>query len=435
VKTVLFVTFYFPPSDAIAARRTGGLAKYLPLYGWRVVVLTPRKTGCIPGDFELLATDYEDKMQEWRRRLHLHDGESLSMPQKAGYVVSPSVTQRLRKWAVVTASDLLMYPDATWGWYRPAVQAGKCFLAEGGADVILSSYGPATSHIVASALARDFQMPWVADYRDPWSTNTYTSHGWMLRRVDKWLETRVTSSAVAFTGISRALMESVARCHPGVRASVVPNGYDPEEKVVDSTLLDHQFTIVHCGDLYGGKRNPIVLFEAVAQLIDEGLMRRDTVHIDFYGSPEPSVDYLSHACGLDGIVLQHGTVSRDEAIAAERRAQILLLVLVSSSDDIGTTPGKVFEYLAARRPIIAVGSVRGEVADLLALTKTGMQATSTEELRDWLLTAYDEYIEHGRIPYSCDEDAVEQFSQVQMAKRVAEALDYACGMRVERRTR
>lgn len=434
MKTVLFVTFHFPPSDAVAARRTGGLAKYLPRYGWRVVVLTPRQLTPASGPFELLVTDYEDKVQSWRRRLHLHDGDSLSMPHTAGYVARPSVAQRLRKWAVLTVRDLLTYPDAMWNWYRPAVQAGRRFLAKEGADVILSSYGPATCHIVASALASDARVPWVADYRDPWSSSAYTSHGWMLRGVDRRLEARVTRTAAAFMGVSQTLKESVACCHPGVRAFLVPNGYDPEEKADDLKSLDRQFSIVHCGSLYGGKRNPKILFEALALLIDEGLMRRDDVRIDFYGPPEPSVDHLSHACGLDGVVLQHGTVSRDEAMRAERTAQVLLLVLWDSSHDRGTIPGKVFECLAARRPIIAVGSERGELAELLALTRTGAQVTSTAEMRDWILAAHHEYVEQGRVAFSCDEDAVEQFSQVQMAKRVAEALDYACDLRVTGRT-
>ena len=434
MRTVLLVTFHFPPSDAVAARRTGGLAKYLPRYGWRVVVLTPRQLTPASGPFELLVTGYEDKVQSWRRRLHLHDGDSLSMPHTAGYVARPSVAQRLRKWAVLTVRDLLTYPDAMWNWYRPAVQAGKRFLEEEGADVILSSYGPATSHIVASTLARDFQIPWVADYRDPWSWNFYVRHNWLLHSVDQALEARTTSSAKVLIGVTKALADGLARRHPSVRTVLAYNGYDPDEVVGEPPALDRQFTIVHCGYLYGGERNPSILFEAVGSLVEEGFIRREDVHIDFYGSPEPSVDYLSHNCGLDGVVNQHGTVSRDEALAAERRAQLLLLLLSSSVEDTGIMTGKVFEYLAARRPIVAAGGARGEVADLLAATGSGAQATSVKEMRQLILAAYHEYVEQGRVAFSCDEDAVEQFSQVQMAKRVAEALDYACDLRVTGRT-
>jgi glycosyltransferase involved in cell wall biosynthesis len=434
MKTVLLVTFYFPPSQEIAARRTGGLAKYLPAYGWRVVVLTPRQPTSASGRFELLATDYEDKVRRWRRRLHLHDGDSVSVPQTASYVESPTMIQRLRKWAVLSVRDLLTYPDATWSWYRPAVQAGGRFLQEEGADAILSSYGPATSHIVASALAGASQLPWVADYRDPWSSNFYTSHGRLLRSLDKRLEDRVTRSATAFIGVSRALTEGIVRCRPGVRAFLVHNGYDPEERATDSEPLDRQFTIVHCGYCYGGRRNPRILFEAVSMLIGEGLMRRDDVRIDFYGLVDPSVDRMSHAYGLDGVVLQHGMVSRDEAIASERRAQVLVVILSSSADDVGTIPGKVFEYMAARRPIVAIGAVKGEIADLLALTRIGTQATSAREMRDWILAAYRDFVEYGHVTFNCDEDAIEQFSQLRMAKRVAEALDYACDSQVTGRS-
>jgi hypothetical protein len=252
MKTVLFVTFYSPPSDAIAARRTGGLAKYLPLYGWRVVMLTPRQTGRISDNFEVLATDYVDRVQRWRRKLHLNDGESLSMPQKAGYRASPSMVQRLRKWVVETAKDWLTYPDATWGWYRPAVEAGKRFLTDENADVILSSYGPATSHIVASTLAKDFKIPWVADYRDPWSWNFYVTHNWLLRTADKALEARTTSIANVFIGVTRTLASGLARRHPSVPTVLAYNGYDPEEMVADVAKLDARFSIVHCGYLYGG---------------------------------------------------------------------------------------------------------------------------------------------------------------------------------------
>ena len=429
MKTVLFVTFHFPPSNKVAARRTGGLAKYLPLYGWRVVVLTPRQLTRRPGSFEVLESEYEDKVQDWRRLLHLHSGDSLSRPQTSGRAMSPTLLQRLRAWVVVSVRDVLTYPEPAWGWRRPAVREGKRFLAKEGADVILSSLGPLACHAVASTLARDSRLPWVADYRDPWSANPFmTSHGWVLRAVDRRLEARVTAAASAFVGVSDAIVRDLARHHPDARTFLVPNGYDPDEEAMNSVSLDTAFTIAHFGSLHGMKRDPSILFEAVALLIGQGLMRRSDVRIGFYGPMESNVDTLLRTHGLEGVVVQHGPVSRDEALAAERTAQILLIVLWSSADDTWQIAAKVFEYLAARRPILAVGSRKGELSDLLSTTRTGLQVTTVADAATWVLAAYREYVKNGRVGLTRDETAVEQYSQVQMAKRVAEALDYACGL-------
>ena len=190
----------------------------------------------------------------------------------------------------------------------------------------------------------------------------------------------------------------------------ITNGFDADDFRPKPEALTPNFTITYTGRLYQGKRNPTPLFEAIHELIQEGVMDREVVRVRFYGSIEPWLPALVQSFGLEDVVEIAGSVSRDEALRRQRESQALLMLCWSDLRETGQHTGKVFEYVGARRPVLAVGGSRGVVSDLLEQTRTGVHARAKDELKDTLRTWYAEYRQNGRILYRGDERKIQAYT-------------------------
>ena len=201
----------------------------------------------------------------------------------------------------------------------------------------------------------------------------------------------------------------------------IPNGYDPDE--VASAPLTKKFTITYTGQLYQGKRDPTPLFRAIAELISEGRLDRRAVKVRFYGAIEYWLEKEIRRFGLEDVVSLNPRVPRKIALEKQRESQILLLLNWDDPGEIGVYTGKVFEYLAARRPILAVGGPRGVVTELLEETGAGVHALGYEQLKHILLEFWEQYTTHGYVPYRGSEERIAKYSHREMARRFAEMLD------------
>ena len=193
--------------------------------------------------------------------------------------------------------------------------------------------------------------------------------------------------------------------------------------------LDKFFKIVYTGVLYKGKRDPAQLFEVIRDLCESGHINRADVKIDFFGYPS----FGRYECWLEeditknhleDVVTLHSKVPRDAAIREQRKAQMLLLLTWDNSKEDGVYTGKLFEYLAARRPILSLGYTGGGVIkDLLMQTQAGVHVGNIEELKVAVLTAYHEFKESGAVQYRGIDAEVMKYSHKEMARNFAQVLD------------
>lgn len=420
MKNVLIVTYFFPPMSEIGGVRLYGLAKYLLECGWNPIILTPVLPGEPDPRFRVIQTPYDDVVGLWKKRMGLNTKESLNAQLGVSRAKDrPSVIDRL----VYLPNEVITYPDPIRGWYKHAVQAGERLLQSERIDAILSSSYPITCHLIAKTLAEKYPIPWVADLRDLWTQNSYSNHCALRRFAEKRLELQTLGKANALVTVSRPLADDLSRLHAHKPVYVITNGFDPEDASFAPPELTDKFTITYTGALYGGKRDPSMLFEALKNLISDGVIDPERVEVRFFGSQDPWLFDEIKGAGLDGIVKVFGFVPRDQALLRQRESQLLLLLLWNNPQDKGVYTGKVFEYLAAGRPIIALGGPEESVVkDLLNETQAGHYISSLEDLEFVLSRYYSEYLRTGAIPRT-KESAIMKYSHQEMAKKFADLLD------------
>lgn len=404
----------------IGGIRLYGLAKHLPKYGWNPIILTPFLPGEPDSRVRVIQTPYDDIVALWKRRIGLNPKktahEQFGVSRSKG---QPSILDRL----MYLPLEIITYPDSMRGWYKYAVEAGDNLLQSEKIDAILSSSYPITCHLIAKTLTEKYRVPWIADLRDLWTQNPYSNHCALRRFAERRLELQTLGKANALVTVSRPLADDLSHLHTHKPVYVITNGFDPEDACFDPPELTEKFTVTYTGALYDGKRDPSMLFEALKNLIKEGIIDPERVEVRFYGSQDPWLYDEIRNANMNGIVKVFGSVPRDQALQRQRESQLLLLLLWYNPKEKGVYTGKIFEYLAAGRPIIALGGPNESVVkDLLNETQAGHYILSLEDLEIVLSKYYSEYVRTGAIPRT-KESAIMKYSHLEMAKKFADLLN------------
>jgi glycosyltransferase involved in cell wall biosynthesis len=421
MKRVLLIAYAYPPCSEIGAVRPAGLAKYLPRFGWEPTVLTVKLPGARPGSARVIETGDEDVLQTWKIRFGLEGKQSLH--EQLGLPLAEKRDSRLVHTKVLFAMRyLLAFPDPTKGWIPFAMQALEELKKSMSVDAIVTTSPPVSAHMIGQKAKEMFGCPWIADLRDLWSQNLAQGND-LVRLLERSVERKTLRDADALVSVSDPWADRLREVYPDKSVFSITNGFDADDFRPKPEALTPNFTITYTGRLYQGKRNPTPLFEAIHELIQEGVMDRKVVRVRFYGSIEPWLPALVQSFGLEDVVEIAGSVSRDEALRRQRESQALLMLCWSDLRETGQHTGKVFEYLGARRPVLAVGGSRGVVSDLLEETRTGVHARAKDELKDTLRTWYAEYRQTGRILYRGDERKVHAYTHEEMAAKFADVLE------------
>jgi hypothetical protein len=366
-RSILLVAQLSPPSGLIAARRAGAFAKYLGRLGHRVTVLTSRISGegPIEAAAEVVRTgDALATRLNWRRS-HF---EALTGGGSSGY----SPPSRLQS---------VVVPDLAVGTWLPfALPRALSIARKGDFDVVLTTSPPQSAHLVGLALARR-GLPWIAELRDGWTFEPSRA-SWptsLQRRLDAALERRVARKASAMIGVTEPIVEDL-RERLGARAVLITNGFDPEELLAGDeagSLLDAgRHSLVHTGRMEAARSTPVPLLDALRRLRRESPEVADRLEVVFAGALSARELELLAADDLSGLVKVVGWLERSRALALQRAADTLLVVTEGPSRRSVAT-GKVFEYLAAKRPILVLGE--GTEAARIVLDAGAGIATSASD--------------------------------------------------------
>jgi hypothetical protein len=255
-----------------------------------------------------------------------------------------------------------------------------------------------------------------------WTQNHFFKHSTIRRLFETRLERKTIERADAITTVSEPLAGKLSALHEGIPVFTITNGFDPD-------LLNHGypastcFNIVYTGKIYDGKQDPVPLFVALRSLIDERLVDPSVVRVDFYGHQSDWIYDEISKYDLGKNVFLHDTVTRDRSIYLQRNAQILLLLTWNDPDEKGIYTGKIFEYLAAQRPILSIGDKGSVVDDLLLRTRAGVSLTDPAEISSYLRGCYRDYLSSGCVQYHGEVDKIQRYTHVEMAKKFATVLD------------
>lgn len=396
MKRVLIVTYYYPPSGGSGVQRVLKFTRYLRTFGWEPVVLTVNPVSYpaldasmmdeVPAGMAVYRTSFFDPLQ-WYARL---TGKPVSTAIKSGSLSNmKGWKDALSLW--VRAN--LFVPDSRIGWVPFAVAKGKQLIEEKGLDMLLTSGPPHSVHLTGWLLQRMTGIPWVADFRDPWTEINYyheLPHLGVVKKLDAFLERLVLRSASRVVTVSpycrTLLLDKVSERKSDFH--IIQNGFDPADFVPKAPPLDADtFWITYTGSLYL-PRNPTPVWKVLGSLFNEGKTPRLKVRL--VGSVDPQILSQLQKMGFEDRVHHVPYVPHHEAIAYTRQSHVLLLSIEDFKHNESVITGKMYEYLASGRPVLGVGPVQGDAARLLESTKGGVLFDWKDEdgIASWVLQQY-----------------------------------------------
>jgi len=427
------VSFYFPPISSIAAVRSGKFAKYLPQFGWKPVVLTADE---VKGCSQNLPLEIDEA--DIFRTPYFALGPTISYElvggQKTAYQPPPVIsTWRKTLYKLIRLAGpiytlpvirtLTMEPV---GWYSSAVRKGLEIINKESIDVIFSTYSPSTCHLIASRLHKQTGIPWVAEFRDLWSLNPNVKKVQPFHFFEKVLEKRVLKGSNLLVAVSEPAAEQLKMLH-SKKAVTICNGFD-EEDYLDDVPLTSKFTITYTGSIYPRKREPTPFFKAVAELKQEGKISTGNFEVRFFGGRTlASLAPIIKAYRLEKLVRIYGLVPFKESIKRQKESTVLLFLGWNDAREKGVYSGKVFEYLGARRPVLAIG-LKGDVVDeLLKETGVGVVVNEVNEIKAILSQWLEQFEQSGETTsyYEPNNDAIYQYTRSRETARLAQVLEEA----------
>lgn len=421
-RRLLVVSYYFPPTPSVGGVRMYGLARYLGRHGWEATVVTPARAGRADMPGPVIETADADMAASLKRRLGLEPDLGLR-DQVLESTDAGSLRSRVRERGIDFLKAATAIPDPNRGWIAHATRACDKALGPGKYDAVLTSSPPASAHYVGRAVKRRHAVPWIADLRDLWADDPYSSAPGWRRSLDRRIEKRTLASADGIVTVSEPIARRLRELHPGVPVRTILNGFDPELPE-PAPPLTRSFSLTYTGSFYQGRRDPAALFAALAELIEQGRIERRRVEVRLFSKQEPWLRERVARYGLEDVVEIRPWVGREQALAAQRESQILLLPMWSGTEDAGVYTGKVFEYLAARRPILMIGGGRaGVLAELLRETGAGVQVDGEAAIGRQLAAWWDEFERRGEVPFEGGEERVRRYSHDRMAGEFAGLLD------------
>ena len=377
MKRVLVISYYWPPSGGSGVQRWVKFSKYLPSEGWQPVIYTPENP-------ELTTTDYslEEEIPQEAEIIKTHIFEPYGIYRKISgsekregqSEVNPINAQKktLKQKISMLIRGNLFIPDPRCMWISPSVRFLKKYLKEHPADIIISTGPPHSMHLIAKNVAEATGIPWIADFRDPWTKMFYFKHlglsSWAEKR-HKALEKSVLDSADAIVAVSPLVQEEF-REMTVTPVHLITNGYDEEDfdQVVEQ---DGYFNITHTG-LFAADGNPESLWAALSQKSREDDEFSKMLRIRLAGKNDKAIISSIINAGLASNLRDIGYVSHQDAVREQKNASVLILPLRKEPEYRATIPGKLFEYLASRRPVLGIGQKDGAMARILESSKAGV---------------------------------------------------------------
>jgi len=428
MKKVLIITYYWIPSGGAGVQRWVKFAKYLRQYGWEPIIYTPENPEYpsidhsfekdIPADITVIKTPIWEPYNVYRN-LTGKKNQAIN----AGFI-SENKKQGWKDKLSIWIRGNFLIPDPRRFWIKPSVGFLSDYLKENPVDAIITTGPPHSMHLIGMGLKKNFpSLPWVADFRDPWTNIDFYKDlnlTWLADKIHHKLEREVLQKADTVLVVSRGMEEEFAPMRPK-KLQVITNGYDESDAQVGPLTLDGRFSISHIGTL-NAARNPRIVWKVLSEICAENVDFKKDLQIQLVGKVDFSVLEDIQSYGLQEQLLKIDYLSHSEAIAKQNTSQVLMLLINQSGNAKGILTGKFFEYLAAKRPILAVGPTDGDAAVVLNETGAGVivDFADEQETKTAILNYYNQY-KKGTL--SVQSESVERFSRRSLTGELAGLLD------------
>ena len=426
MKRVLVIAYYWPPSGGSGVQRWVKFVKYLPSEGWEPVVFAPENP-----DYPSLDPTFEAEVAPGLEVLRGPIREPYAAYRKllGGKKASTQVTeissgkkswkQKLSLWI----RGNLFVPDPRVGWVNPSVKRLKKYLQEHPVDVIVTTGPPHSVHLIGQKLHTALGTPWIPDFRDPWSRMYYLKH--LPMTAATWRKLRAQEQAVldqCSTVLScTPLVQEDFQAQTQTPVAMITNGYDEEDFSGEAPVGDGFFNLSHTG-LFAADGNPFTLWKVLGQMAADDPAFRKALRLRLSGKVDTEILEAIAAEGLQDNVVSLGYCDHATAVREQRSASVLLLPLRNDPQYRPILPGKLFEYLAARRPVLGIGQIDGAMARVLTAAQAGktLDWADAAGIRSFLQDAWQQHREGG-VPATTGD--IGRYSRRATAHALAQLLD------------
>jgi glycosyltransferase involved in cell wall biosynthesis len=401
LKRVLIIAYYWPPSAGSGVQRWLKFVKYLPKFGWQPVVYTPDSPDFDVTDESLLKDVPKEaeiiKTKIWEpysiHKKFFGNGKT-AKGATAGIVEESksSLKAKLSNWI----RGNFFIPDPKIFWVKPSIKFLKEYLQKNPVDVIISTGTPHSMHLIAKKVSNEMSIPWIADFRDPWSKldmlKSYNITSTNFKKYQK-LELEVIKAADVCITTSEVWKNDFYQLGAN-KVECITNGYD-ETDFKAQTAPYKEFVVSHFG-LLNHLRNPKNFWQALAELCKENDHFNDSLKIHLGGSiANENLKEIKEYQILKNKLVIFDYISHKEVVAEYSKSSILLLLLFNSESGVGNIPGKLFEYLASQKPIIGFGAGKGDSARIIEECNAGdyfeYQNNDIKEIKKVILKHYNNF--------------------------------------------
>lgn len=427
MKTVLIITYYWPPSGGAGVQRWLKFSKYLPEFGWQPIILTvdpeyasyPQKDygllNEIPPDLEIIYTRASTGIFSAYKKI---SGKKEIPYGGFANESNPGLLEKILRF--IRGNFFL--PDSRIGWNRYALKRAIELINERNIKIVITTSPPHSTQLTGLKIKKETGIKWIADLRDPWADIYYADQMYqtpLARRINAFMESQILNAAdrvIATCNSTRNLFRSKLmpdQLHDKI--ITLTNGFDPDDFNLNH-LAPEKFIITYLGT-FAKNYDIKVLIDAIA-LVSPGLQTGITIR--FIGKIDSSIVYkLKENPTVSVEIVPY--VEHRIALDFLARSSVLLLVIPSKNKADEMIPGKLFEYMASRKPIIAIGPKDSDVAEILKITKSGeiFEKSDLKILAEHITQLVSNY-ENGI--FENDPVSLEQYSRRDLSKKIADLI-------------
>jgi glycosyltransferase involved in cell wall biosynthesis len=429
-KKVLIITYYWPPGGGGGVQRWLKFAKYLPVFDWEPLIFTPENP-----EFSVIDHSLEKDIDKnlkvikypiWEpyQLFKKFSGRSKNEKVNTGLLFDDKKPGFKEKTALWIRGNLLI-PDPRVFWARPAFRHLQKKWDEIEPDIVITTGPPHSMHLIGLRLQKFYNIPWITDFRDPWAgidiLDIFHPTGTAIRKQQK-LEEKVLKNATKVLSVSKSWGEEL-KITAGDKVAVITNGFDKTDFTnMDSRIHPGKFRISHLG-IINSLRNPKGLWQKLEDLCHRVPGFYEDLELNLTGTVDPGLVRDFKYFPLISKKLEvNNYLEHDQLIREYNDSACLLLLLNNSRNAKGHIPGKLFEYLATRTPILVIGPEDGDAAGIAKESGGGFVADPADEkaIEDAILKIYHLFKSEKTI---VQRDIIDRFSREYLAGELAKLMN------------
>lgn len=399
MKKVLIITYYWPPVGGAGVQRWLKFSKYFREFGWEPIIYTPSNPDFpifdetllkdVPKDLTVLKTEITEPYDLYRKIMRKKKTETVNQ----GFLSEGKENSFLQSLMIWVRGNFFI-PDARKFWIKPSINYLSDYVSKNKIDAIISTGPPHSMHLIALGLKHKCNLPWIADFRDPWTGIDFYSQLKLSKWADKKhheLEYKVLNTADKVVTVSPSCAFDLSALGKK-QVEVVTNGYDEDDFKLSNLKIEEGFVFHHTGAL-NKDRNPQTLWRVLSDLCKEHQDLKQDLKLKFTGKTDAIVFESLKQLGLESNTIKVAYMPHSEIVRAMCESPILLLPLNNTPNNKGVLSGKLFEYLAAHRPIFGIGLPDGDAAKILSETQAGTMCgfEDYDGIKKVVLDLYNKY--------------------------------------------